>query len=727
MTTTIRAYKGLVTKRNDVALNWLQESAQLLQRIEQGGVAAQRERAKEIMMDITTCEEYIDLLEASVTKLTKAFDGLQDATDEEEDQLDKLVVFTDASQYAIAACAYLTSQEESNIIMAKSKLPSIKTSMTIPKLEMNALTLGVRMSRFICEMLEPSCKIKEVILYTDSDIVLGWIRTPPSRQSAGILVTNRLSEIRRISNDLRSQSTTCLFGHVSTAENPADCGTRGLSAEALQNHIWWTGPEFTNKPDHSKLSTVADFEQSTMMSVEAVTLNSSEEVSKDEVVDLSRYSTLEKAQRVLVYALRFINRSLSHFPHEGRLAIQQHIPALKEISPSQTITGIEMHEGRMCLIRDHQKNYVKEHQIKSQKELNIRQDEKGILRCYGRLQQADVPVTAETPIYIAPKTMNKPHLLMSSKHSRSRNRMDDDGTRSVYLLSKRYEEERHSQTRSIYLTPTMDEQGRQRRGRKGSVSEAKTHDEVCVRERRGKGKGRKKKSGPSKQSHVRSRGSKGSIKSKNGSSGSLVNVNKLQRQPAKPRKTRSKGKAKEKRKSPNRGQLRKKGSVESRSEDDEPKPVNVRKQGLSAENLQRAIALVNRHHEAVRKKEEERLSRERSLEEERRRLREEEDELFKAYKAEGLKWGFELNRDDEWVENDDCSGKRYLKWVMSHMRSPKTNFSGDLTYYMAFALPDTYPPASHSSIYNRNFYYGPLKNPAMSLTYSPCYIALHAL
>ncbi|CAJ0588306.1 unnamed protein product [Cylicocyclus nassatus] len=406
MTTTIRAYKGLVTKRNDVALNWLQESAQLLQRIEQGGVAAQRERAKEITMDITTCEEYIELLEASVTKLTKAFDGLQDATDEEEDQLDKLVVFTDASQYAIAACAYLTSQEESNIIMAKSKLPSIKTSMTIPKLEMNALTLGVRMSCFICEMLEPSCKIKEVILYTDSDIVLGWIRTPPSRQSAGILVTNRLSEIRRISNDLRSQSTTCLFGHVSTAENPADCGTRGLSAEALQNHIWWTGPEFTNKPDHSKLSTVADFEQSTMMSVEAVTLNSSEEVSKDEVIDLSRYSTLEKAQRVLVYALRFINRSLSHFPHERRLAIQQHIPALKEIPPSQTITGIEMHESRMCLIRDHQKNYVNEHQIKSQKELNIRQDEKGILRCYGRLQQADVPVTAKTPIYIAPKTIN---------------------------------------------------------------------------------------------------------------------------------------------------------------------------------------------------------------------------------------------------------------------------------------------------------------------------------
>lgn len=58
----------------------------------------------------------------------------------------RLIVFTDASQYAIAACAYLTSQDESNIIMAKSKLPPVKTSMTIPKLEMNAVTLGARTS-----------------------------------------------------------------------------------------------------------------------------------------------------------------------------------------------------------------------------------------------------------------------------------------------------------------------------------------------------------------------------------------------------------------------------------------------------------------------------------------------------------------------------------------------------------------------------------------------------
>ncbi|CAJ0592661.1 unnamed protein product [Cylicocyclus nassatus] len=471
MTTTVRAYKGLMTKRSQVALAWLEESTQRLQHPKEK--STQQEQVKEFTMTVARCDEYLELLEASLTKLTEAFDKLQDTTDDEEDQLDKhaeiaqetimklyahksntkqmlqeittgtmlttsgtdhqcsaaesiekredgyyvrlpwkenhpelpdnkalaikrfvkileiyqkdpktlqaydnifkeqqekgvieevtskyvdegevvhysphqavlgitwnsetdkfvikgsmatlkgndtkrtvtqqlasvydpmgflclyyyrqkylcshygrkksrhykevnrrilnksdghrLVVFTDASQCAIEACAYLTSQEESSIIMAKSKLPSIKTSMTVPKLEMNALTLGVRMSHFICEALEPLCNIKEVILYTDSDIVLGWIQTPPSRQSAGVLVTNRLTEIRRISNDLRGRNTTCLFGHVSTAENPADCGTRGLSSEAFQNQFWWTGLSFTSKPDHSKVNAIEESEAS---------------------------------------------------------------------------------------------------------------------------------------------------------------------------------------------------------------------------------------------------------------------------------------------------------------------------------------------------------------------------------------------------------------------------------------------------------------------------------
>ncbi|VDK45702.1 unnamed protein product, partial [Cylicostephanus goldi] len=314
----------------------------------------------------------------------------------------RLVVFTDASQWAMAACAYLTTKEESNLIMGKSKLPSIKTAMTIPKLEMNAATLGLRLAWFICKELESIYRINEVICYTDSDIVLAWIKAPPTRQSAGVLVTNRLAEMRRINKDLKNHNVTCFFGHVTTSENPADCGSRGLTAEALQNHQWWKGPHFINKPDYTKLSTIAEEEKTTSALVEVIA--TTKEASKDEIIDLQRYSSFEKAQRVCVYVLRFIGKSLNHFTEKRKEAIQRTIPALKVISKAQNITGAEMHESRMCIIRDHQKHYVSEHQIKSQKELNIRKDEQGVLRCYGRLSKSDLSTTTKTPIYIASKT-----------------------------------------------------------------------------------------------------------------------------------------------------------------------------------------------------------------------------------------------------------------------------------------------------------------------------------
>ncbi|VDK46105.1 unnamed protein product, partial [Cylicostephanus goldi] len=292
------------------------------------------------------------------------------------DKKTRLVVFTDASQYAIAACAYLTTENESNLVMGKSKLPSIKTSMTIPKLEMNAATLGVRMSYFICTELQSVCKIGEVIYYTDSDVVLGWIKSPPTRHSVGVLVTNRLMEIRRIIRNLEDRNIKCFFGHVKTAENPADCGSRGLTAEALSDHAWWKGPNFIKEVDYTTLSTIKEDEETIPTTVDSIAHMYTEQ-SNDQIIDLTRYSSLEKAQRVLVYALRFIRKSSNHFTEERKIRIQRTIPALKAISRSQNITGEEMHESRMCIIRDHQKHYVNEHMIKSQKELNIREDEQG--------------------------------------------------------------------------------------------------------------------------------------------------------------------------------------------------------------------------------------------------------------------------------------------------------------------------------------------------------------
>ncbi|EPB67551.1 hypothetical protein ANCCEY_13358 [Ancylostoma ceylanicum] len=58
----------------------------------------------------------------------------------------QIVLFADASEIAMAICAYMVSQDSSHLLMAKSKLSPIKTRTTIPKLEMNALTMSARLT-----------------------------------------------------------------------------------------------------------------------------------------------------------------------------------------------------------------------------------------------------------------------------------------------------------------------------------------------------------------------------------------------------------------------------------------------------------------------------------------------------------------------------------------------------------------------------------------------------
>ncbi|VDP12873.1 unnamed protein product [Heligmosomoides polygyrus] len=137
-----------------------------------------------------------------------------------------MFVSTAASKIAMAACVYIGSPSSTNLIIAKSKLPTLKAVTTIPKLEMNALTLGARLTHFTYSSLRASSNVHQMLFFSDSEIALGWIKAPPDRKAAGVLVANRLEEIRRIVKDLHTQGLQCLFGHIPTAGNPADFGTR---------------------------------------------------------------------------------------------------------------------------------------------------------------------------------------------------------------------------------------------------------------------------------------------------------------------------------------------------------------------------------------------------------------------------------------------------------------------------------------------------------------------
>ncbi|MCG8078471.1 MAG: hypothetical protein JAY75_19800, partial [Candidatus Thiodiazotropha taylori] len=144
-----------------------------------------------------------------------------------------LICFCDASNHAYAAVVYLLQtsgkhKSKADLIFSKTRLALIK-KMTIPRLELMAVLIGVRCLRFVKEQLKVF--IESTYLWTDSQCVLRWIN---SEKELSVFVRNRVQEINR-EGDI-------VFRYVSTTENPADVATRGTTVPKLQeNSLWWYG------------------------------------------------------------------------------------------------------------------------------------------------------------------------------------------------------------------------------------------------------------------------------------------------------------------------------------------------------------------------------------------------------------------------------------------------------------------------------------------------------
>ena len=133
----------------------------------------------------------------------------------------RLVAFTDASNNSYGAAIYVLSsasdQVESALVFAKMRLKPVsgisKRSkvelMTIPRLELMGVLIGVRALKFIATQIR--VPISSFRLFTDSQCVLHWITKQNSPET---FVKNRVAEI--------CQATEVSFSYVSTEENPAD-------------------------------------------------------------------------------------------------------------------------------------------------------------------------------------------------------------------------------------------------------------------------------------------------------------------------------------------------------------------------------------------------------------------------------------------------------------------------------------------------------------------------
>ncbi|CAK1593094.1 unnamed protein product [Parnassius mnemosyne] len=213
----------------------------------------------------------------------------------------QLHIFTDASECAYGACIYVRSVSDKGEVMvrlltAKSRVAPIKPT-TIPRLELCGALVGARLYEKVVNSLR--VKVDQVYFWTDSTIVLGWLRMLPCKLQP--FVRNRVAEILDKASDHK-------WGHVPTDRNPADLISRGIDISALARlRLWWSGPEFlmydiSKWPSQPKnVETLPETRHDIILT--AVTTHPK---NNDCFIDFSRFSNYSRLVRSMAYVLRFI-------------------------------------------------------------------------------------------------------------------------------------------------------------------------------------------------------------------------------------------------------------------------------------------------------------------------------------------------------------------------------------------------------------------------------------
>ena len=156
----------------------------------------------------------------------------------------EVLIFSDASEKAIAAAAYLKLRDKNlGFIMGKSKVAPL-AGHSIPRLELCGAVLATEIGEFISEHLDiPPSSIKYL---TDSKVVLGYIRNRTRRFY--MYVSNRVARIHSVSSPEQ-------WSYVPTHQNPADRATRGsLPDVRVSLDIWLQGPVHLLSPTEPVLS-----------------------------------------------------------------------------------------------------------------------------------------------------------------------------------------------------------------------------------------------------------------------------------------------------------------------------------------------------------------------------------------------------------------------------------------------------------------------------------------
>ena len=173
--------------------------------------------------------------------------------------------------------------------------------MTIPKVELQAALLTARLKQDIC--WAPTAHVNKVFMWTDSTTVSHGLNSP---SMPPIFIANSVCEILE-------NTSVDEWNQVASSDNPADAGTRCMSAEVLQSSSWVRGPDFLRTKEFPfspgiegvksiKLGVVIKEIDETNTSLAASATKSTKE-PPPQLSTFDKYSSYQKLIRITAYAL----------------------------------------------------------------------------------------------------------------------------------------------------------------------------------------------------------------------------------------------------------------------------------------------------------------------------------------------------------------------------------------------------------------------------------------
>ncbi|XP_075151043.1 uncharacterized protein LOC142225150 [Haematobia irritans] len=201
--------------------------------------------------------------------------------------------FADASMKAYGCCIYVVSRQGNDVttrlFLAKSRVAPSKKIKTLPRLELCAAHLLAKLWSVANVNLSPF-KIDDIFFWSDSEIVLHWVKTHPSMLST--FVGNRVAQISEYCEEAK-------WRYVPSAQNPADIVSRGCDVTELQNSDWLSGPDFLRHSvdkwpvNRFELSS-SDLKLEMKKSTTTLSLEFKDEINKLDKSGLNNRSSIQK-------------------------------------------------------------------------------------------------------------------------------------------------------------------------------------------------------------------------------------------------------------------------------------------------------------------------------------------------------------------------------------------------------------------------------------------------